>query len=429
MIVLALILNAGLLFATGQSESTAGGGTASQPITLSFSWWGSDSRHKGTIAAIDLWNKEHPNIQVQYSYSGYDGYSDKLGTEFAGHNAPDVFQFGYTNVQDYASKGVMADLTPYKSTYLKDIDHSLWGNTTVDGKIYGVPAGVSSIGLAYNKTMLEKLGVPLPKDGITWSQLLDLAKQATANARAQGIKNFWGMVNAYDIDQQELEILFRQVGGSMWNADLTSSNFDTQAGQKVYAILSSFINAGVCVGPTDFTLPEGLNYLNSGAVAFQWQPLSAYPGTIAGANGKYQFGIIRLPGVVPGKSDAVLGPSMDIGIYSGSKHQKEAAEFLGWFLTNPAAAKVKGGMIRGLYPSAALRKAMGPTLGSAFEQESVVAAAIDKENNLKPYPEPANGDAWSNLYDTIKEKLVYGKIGVNEFLKEMHQNADPVLTQ
>ena len=62
------------------TESTEAGKPASggEPVTLRFSWWGSDSRHKALLAVIEAYEKKNPNVKVEAEYQGYDGYYEKI---------------------------------------------------------------------------------------------------------------------------------------------------------------------------------------------------------------------------------------------------------------------------------------------------------------------------------------------------------------
>ena len=52
----------------------------SSDVTLRFAWWGGDSRHEATLAAIEAYEKEHPNVKIEGEYQGYDGYYEKMIT-------------------------------------------------------------------------------------------------------------------------------------------------------------------------------------------------------------------------------------------------------------------------------------------------------------------------------------------------------------
>ena len=136
--------------------------------TLQMSWWGGDNRHQGTIAAIELWNKTHPAAKVEYSYSGWDGYHDKLTTQLAGGTAPDIFQYSYSNTAIYGDMDVLEDLTPYAKTKFGDYSEGMWRFGIYKGKKLGAPTGASTYALMFNKTLLQKIGVRLPTQNETW---------------------------------------------------------------------------------------------------------------------------------------------------------------------------------------------------------------------------------------------------------------------
>ncbi|MFH5186840.1 extracellular solute-binding protein [Paenibacillus sp. TAB 01] len=78
-----------------ESGSAAGGaaaGSADKPVKLRIVWWGSQARHDATLKALDAYTKKHPNVTFEPEFSGFDGYADKLATQAAAKNAPDIIQ-------------------------------------------------------------------------------------------------------------------------------------------------------------------------------------------------------------------------------------------------------------------------------------------------------------------------------------------------
>ncbi|MCS7464153.1 extracellular solute-binding protein [Paenibacillus doosanensis] len=68
----------------------------------------------------------------------------------------------------------------------KNVDLSRFEPFTIEqqkeiagGGIYGLPLSNTSPVLMYNKDIFDKFGVPYPKDGMTWDEVYDLAKQLT----------------------------------------------------------------------------------------------------------------------------------------------------------------------------------------------------------------------------------------------------------
>ncbi len=45
--------------------------------TLTISWWGGDSRHEATLAAIEAFEQAYPGITVESTYAAWDGWEEK----------------------------------------------------------------------------------------------------------------------------------------------------------------------------------------------------------------------------------------------------------------------------------------------------------------------------------------------------------------
>jgi multiple sugar transport system substrate-binding protein len=73
----ALAVLALALTGCGGSSPVASDGT----VTLRFSWWGSDVRHKMTEKLIAAFEAENPNIKIKGEYGDWSGYWDKLATQ------------------------------------------------------------------------------------------------------------------------------------------------------------------------------------------------------------------------------------------------------------------------------------------------------------------------------------------------------------
>lgn len=71
------------------------------------------------------------------------------------------------------------DLNKFEPTVIEAIKQ------VSDGKMYALPVNVFNIVLYYNKSIFDKFGVPYPKDGMTWDEMLAIAKKLTRNDNGQ----------------------------------------------------------------------------------------------------------------------------------------------------------------------------------------------------------------------------------------------------
>ena len=61
-----------------------------ETVELRIAWWGSQNRHDRTIAAIELYEEENPNIDIVYEFNGWEDHWTKLATQAAGGKLPDI---------------------------------------------------------------------------------------------------------------------------------------------------------------------------------------------------------------------------------------------------------------------------------------------------------------------------------------------------
>jgi multiple sugar transport system substrate-binding protein len=160
----------GAVFANGAKASS------SQAVSNAIRWayWGSESRVKISQQAIDIYQQANPGVVINPEVSGGAGdHFAKVDTQIAGGNGPDIIQMG-GNIPDYVNKGVLADLTPYsgagKAIDTSTIDAGAVANGIINGKLYGISTGVSMPALVYNKSLIQKAGLPLPSVSMTYDE-------------------------------------------------------------------------------------------------------------------------------------------------------------------------------------------------------------------------------------------------------------------
>lgn len=98
------------------------------------------------------------------------GYSDKVNASVMAGSLPDVLTVDGPNVAAYAANGIiqpLAELTQEeRSVYLE----SILEQGTYRDKLYALGVMESSVGLYYNRDILEKAGIEVPKEGHPWTR-------------------------------------------------------------------------------------------------------------------------------------------------------------------------------------------------------------------------------------------------------------------
>ena len=140
--------------------------------SLTFSWWGGDSRHEATQQAVEAF-KAATGIDVQCTYSAWSGWEDKMSQYFASDSAFDVNQinwnwlYSFTNA-DGSSK--FYDLNQVADVIdLSQFSEKALAQCTIDGQLLAIPVSMTGRIFYWNKTTFEKAGLATP---ITLEELM-----------------------------------------------------------------------------------------------------------------------------------------------------------------------------------------------------------------------------------------------------------------
>ena len=145
-----------------------------KPVTITMSWWGTDTRHEALQKAIERFMQTYNWITVESTFSGWDGYHDKLTVQLSTGNAPDLFAFGRGYSQQYGSESALINYLDYASSlsYLKEIEANAKNPyQTVNGRLIGLATGISTQVVVYNKKYFDEAKVDYPTDSESWISL------------------------------------------------------------------------------------------------------------------------------------------------------------------------------------------------------------------------------------------------------------------
>lgn len=360
--------------APATSATTAGSGSAALPAytggpaTLRMGWWGNDDRAARTQKVIDLFQQAYPDIKVTGEPNG--GTADHfqiIDTQLAGNNAPDLIQFG-GNYPDYIQ--YLEPLDSYVGKQLlinkpEEFDQTALIPATRDGKLWVVSLGTNTPVLAYNKTMIEAAGVPLPKDNMTWDELMAYGKELKAKLPA-GVAPF---VDNSTNQANYLSYFYRQEGTPLWTLDDGGKSYATVDSAKKWLQMWADMRAEGLIPDADTTA----TYAESGAdtsalvagkaaMGLIWSnQIAAYQAAM-----KDELGATTLP--AGGEKSYTIQMSQYLGVNKDSKNKEAAALFINFFVTSPEAGAVLQ-TNRGVPSSPVVRQAIA---GDATAQDAAV---------------------------------------------------------
>lgn len=316
-----------------------GGGasaTADGKVTLRFTWWGNADRAARTEKAVAAFERSHPDIDIQTSYSTYEAYKQKLATQAAGGDVPDLIQLDYRQISQYAGSDVMLDLAEQRKHLSTDkMDEELLRTGQVGGVQYALPMGVGTQALAYDKVAWREAGLSKPRVGWSWR---DWTKALRALKREHGPHP----VTDPGPMEDWFEIWLRGRGGQLYGKEGQPA-FSAGELARFWEFTSELRKDGLLSRAEDTTQMAGSvedsPMGRERAVAeFNWDaPSAGYEAVY-----KDRLALAPMPSGEDGTPGQYFKPSMLLGIAKKSRHPREAAEFIDFLLNSDKAADILG---------------------------------------------------------------------------------------
>ena len=425
--VLAILLAAIFIVsmtACGQSPSTPDAGTGDavkpdassgapandgQKVTLRFSWWGSDVRHKTTLEAFDAYTKLHPNVTIEGEYSTIDTYYQKLVTQLAGNTAPDIIQVDYPWLTDLAAQGQfflnlndygnILDLSTFDASYLK-------GWCYVGDRLEGLPFAQNGYTMMFNKKVVDATGIDLKEDSLwDWQKLIDEGvKFKSSNPDLVYLHS-----DIMTLEKNIFKPYILQVYGGQWINNDYSIPFSKDDLVKAYKFMLELQNKKLIQPLSETTAYNGKIDQNpvwangKAAIVIRW-----CSDLISLQNPNVDIGVARLP-VIAGATDTGINtkPSMIGVVNANSKNPEEALKFLNWMLNDEAAVKILKD-VRGVPATAKARDVLikNNLINTQLNKSTEIAAANSgtPQNGLND-----NSEITSISVDVLAQVL-YGKL-------------------
>jgi multiple sugar transport system substrate-binding protein len=398
-------------------------GAAWAKTDLRMTWWGSTERHELTNQVLELYQQEHPDVQIASEYTGWDGYWEKLATQVAGGNAPDLIQMDYRYLSEYVSRGTLLDLQPYvgDTINLDDFNEALLASGQVDGGLYGVSLGGNVQMLVANTAMLEEAGISLPETW-SWEEFASVA-QELSDALGEGV---YGTMDGGG-SEPWLELFLRQRGKQLYTEDggLGYAPEDLSAWFSYWEELRAS-GAAPSADVTAMALGDVQNSLvvnGQAAVEFVWsnqfsasQALAADPLTA------------QLP---PGEGDNLglyFKPSMFISVAASTDAPEASAELVNFLVSDPEAGLILR-TERGMPGSSSLLEALS---AEADEVDQVIFDYLAESEPYQqeiPVPPPPGAGEIEGLLLRTNEQLAFGRLSVEEAVDRYFSEAQTLLEQ
>ncbi|WP_078555256.1 ABC transporter substrate-binding protein [Bacillus alkalicellulosilyticus] len=397
-----------------------------EDVEIRFTWWGDTGRNEVYNEIVDRFEAEYPHITVAREFGGWGDYWDRLATQIAGGNAPDVVSMHQFYVSDYARRNALLnlnDLVSEGTIDLSDFPDSAINSGKIDDNIFMVAKGLTMPGWAYNTAVFDELGVEYPDMNWTWD---DFQAKVAELSEAYG-DGKWG---AQDMSGGQLQPNFRyflrQSGKDLFTEEGQLA-FDKEDLVEWWTMWDDLRQSGAipdaATGNEYENAPLEQNMFVTGRTALHQIPANQ----IYLYQQQFEEGeihMVRMPQKEGGENGEYIEGAY-LSITERSAHPEEAALFINFFVTNLQAAEL-------------FKVEQGPPAGTAMAEyvmdliDPAQARAVAYINETVPYGRPApyapaGVNEVEQAFSDNAEAIAFGQISVEEAAERFINAAQGIL--
>ncbi|MFC7465710.1 extracellular solute-binding protein [Brachybacterium sp. GCM10030252] len=397
------------------------GGGSSQDLRIS--WYGGQPVHEGMEGALDAFSQDHPDLQMTTEKAPFDDYWDKLATQVAGGEGPDLIRMSMSWFLEYAERGALLDLESYAGDAidLTALDEEAGESGRTDDGLFGV--GQSSITQATfrNPQLAAEYGLDLPETW-AWTDFTEFCREfaETAGPGKYGATDSGG-------DMQLFGVWARQHGTDLFDGQDLAVEADVI--EEWWAMWQELRDDGA-VPPPEVTLES------SGFEQSQFATLNAVitSGWVQQATfyqpvmPDHPLEVTDVPGLTAGALDGQFLKALDLWcVLSSAKNPDGAAELIDFLLNEPAAA-TSIGVTLGVPPSQAARDALELPDDSAEGKAIAYVESVRGRTGPPPAPWPTGyGALQGSEFPRFNEAVAFGSSTPAQAAAEFHEFARTAL--
>lgn len=302
-----------------------------QDNTVALTYWGLFEDQSILAPIIADFEKQNPNIKINYSMQDIKDYRERLTTRVNNGNGPDIFRFhnSWLPMLSNILLPLPTSVTS-KEEFVKNYYPVVQADLIKNGAIYGVPLQIDTLNLFINKDLFQAAGLNPPTN---WIEFENVSRQLTVKDENNNIKTAGAALGTYNNITNAQSIISMLLVQNGVNLNDISSNI--QSAGDALRFYSSFSLSSLNVW--DNTFDQSIKVFASGSLAmyfgYSWDFF-----TIKSINPNLSFDIYPVPNL--SGQNVTIASYWAEGVSSKSKHQKEALLFMQYLAQKETAQKL-----------------------------------------------------------------------------------------
>ena len=205
-------------------------------------WINGDKGYKGLAEVGEKFTAE-TGIPVEVAHP--DSATDKFQQAAATGNGPDIFIWAHDRIGEWAKSGLLTPVTPSADTKSGIADFS-WQAVTYDNKLWGYPISVETIGLIYNKALVD---TP-PK---SFDDVLALNEKLSAQGKRAILWDYNNTYFTWPLLAANGGYVFEKTDAGL---DVKSTGVNNAGAKQGGKVLADLIEKGVMPKGADYSVAE-----------------------------------------------------------------------------------------------------------------------------------------------------------------------------
>lgn len=295
------------------------------------------------------------------------------------------------------------------------IDPSAVASGTISGKLLGVSTGVTMPALVYNKSLIERVGAPLPKPSMTYAEFRDYLMLLKSKLPS-GVYPMQD-IGVMSTNSTPFGYWTRYNGTPLYTAATSSTSVTAKDAQKNLELFADYRKNGL-IPPPDVAAGFAENNADSSALIAGKAAIGyLYTNQLSGyqAATTDELALMEFPGAAATKA-LWQAPSQFYTVNKDSKNAAETVKFINFLVNDPEAARILGSN-RGTSASASARAsgASSPVDQKILDYMQVAGPHSSLETDHVP-----NDTEFNSTLFLIYQRVAFGQITPAQGGQQIH---------
>ena len=360
---------------------------------------------------ISNFEADNPGITITGESTDWGSYWDRLATNTAANDAPDIAMQEERYLREYAERGALLDLNELDGLDQSGLDPLIAESGDLDGSTFGIASGVNAYAILADPEAFEAAGVDMPDDQTwTWEDYVEISAEITEATDGEYVGT-----QSMAYNEAGFQVFARQHGENLYAED-GSLGFSKDTLAAWFQITQDLADNGGQPGASESVeiqaggIDQSVVSTNRGAMAHFWTNQLVGVSETSGRD----IQLLRYPGETEfDRTGLFLKPAMYYTASAGTDHPEEVALFLDHMINDPAASELLLADL-GLPSNLEVREAILGELSEADSQTAEFMAEVEGTIVDGNPPPPIGAGEVVEISSRATDNLLFGDLTAEE---------------